>query len=62
MQYKEYTINGTNGFKTIVELNNEGDIRITDYNAYDDVAYIPLNQIDELINISQKIKQQGGVL
>lgn len=59
MKHKEYIINGTNGFKTSIELE-DGDIRIVDFSAYD-AAYIPLSQIDELINILQEIKQQGGI-
>lgn len=59
MQHKEYKINGTNGYNTGIELEG-GDVRIVDFSSYD-AAYIPLSQIDELINILQEIKQTARI-
>lgn len=56
MKYKEYTINGTEGYKTAIDVI-DGTIFISDVKSYDAAFRIPLSQIDELINILQKIKQ-----
>ena len=61
MQYKEYVINGTNGgSRTSIDVDGDGDICIADFHAYN-VAYIPMSQIDELINIVQEIKQTARI-
>lgn len=53
---KEYIIKGKNGFTTYIEVNLfDKDVQIADESSYNP-AYIPLSQINELIEILQQIK------